>query len=233
MALIDNLIAYYKLDGNSNDSVASNDGTDTDVSYVAGKINQAADFNGSSSKIVLGTTGLPSGTSDRTISAWINPDNLTEFGVIFAYGTASSGAGFQWGFDSSTDKLIVGRYGANASAASSTGITTDTLQHVAVKYAHGVGLTYYLNGQPDGTASISSVNTNLTYARIGKAIPDWDAADGAYLFDGIIDELGVWDRALSDEEILELYNSGDGLSYPFSSGSSDGAINPLYLRSLR
>ena len=228
MALIDNLIAYYKLDGNSNDSVASNDGTDTDVSYVAGKINQAADFNGSSSKIVLGTTGLPSGTSDRTISAWINPTSLTNYGVIFAYGTASANQGFQWGLDGTTDKITVGKFGAG-SPPSNTGLTTGSLQFVGVKLESNQ-ITYYYNGQPDGVQALAGVNTALTYARIGKAIPNWDAADGAYLFDGIIDELGVWSRALSDAEILELYNSNSGLSYPFSSGRT---INPLYLRSLR
>jgi len=41
MALTDNLISYWKLDGNSTDSVGSNNGTDTSVSYFTGLIGQA------------------------------------------------------------------------------------------------------------------------------------------------------------------------------------------------
>lgn len=45
MALDTNLVSYYKLDSNSNDSVGSNNGTDTSVSYVAGKIGNAGSYN--------------------------------------------------------------------------------------------------------------------------------------------------------------------------------------------
>lgn len=58
MALTDNLISYYKLDSNSNDSVGTNNGTDTSVSYVAGKIGNAASFNGSTSTILANTSDI-------------------------------------------------------------------------------------------------------------------------------------------------------------------------------
>ena len=74
MALSDNLVAYYKLDGNSNDSVASNNGTDTNISYSSsyGKISQGASFNGSSSKIAYpsGIYNLPSGNNSYTFAGW-------------------------------------------------------------------------------------------------------------------------------------------------------------------
>jgi len=34
--------------------------------------------------------------------------------------------------------------------------------------------------------------------------------------DGSLDEIGVWNRALSDEEVAQLYNGGNGLAYPFA-----------------
>jgi hypothetical protein len=36
------------------------------------------------------------------------------------------------------------------------------------------------------------------------------------LFKGKIDELGLWDRLLTSNEISTIYNNGNGLSYPFS-----------------
>jgi len=38
-------------------------------------------------------------------------------------------------------------------------------------------------------------------------------------FDGMIDEVGVWSRLLTSDEVTTLYNAGAGLSYPFSSGT--------------
>ena len=35
-------------------------------------------------------------------------------------------------------------------------------------------------------------------------------------FKGTIDELGIWNRALTDADVSKLYNNGNGLSYPFS-----------------
>ena len=46
-----NLVSYWKLDGNSNDSKGSNNGTDTGMSYSAGLFDSAGVFNGSSSNI--------------------------------------------------------------------------------------------------------------------------------------------------------------------------------------
>ena len=50
--------------------------------------------------------------------------------------------------------MIGGRYGGNASAASSTTITADVWHHVAVTYTGG-NIVYYLDGVADGTATIT------------------------------------------------------------------------------
>ena len=70
MALTDNLIAYYKLDGNSNDSVGSNNGSDTDITYAAGNgiLVQGAGFNKTTSKIDVGSFGA---LTDYSISFWV------------------------------------------------------------------------------------------------------------------------------------------------------------------
>ena len=70
MALTDNLISYYKLDSNSNDSVGTNNGTDTSVSYVAGKIGNSGSFNGSTSIIKCPAASIRP-TGNFTVNAWI------------------------------------------------------------------------------------------------------------------------------------------------------------------
>ena len=71
MALTDNLVSYYKLDGNSTDIVGAKNGTDTSITYSIdnGKIVQGAGFNGSSSKIDV---SLPLNLNNNfTINLWM------------------------------------------------------------------------------------------------------------------------------------------------------------------
>lgn len=71
MALTDNLVSYYKLDSNSNDSVGTNNGTDTAVSYVSGKIGNAGSYNGTTSYSTMGDVLDQTGTSAFSISLWV------------------------------------------------------------------------------------------------------------------------------------------------------------------
>lgn len=216
MALITNLQAYYKMESNSNDSTANaNNGTDSNISYTTGKILQAASFNGTSSKIDTGTTNLPSSGGDRTINAWIKTNSVTGTHAIFCYGTATTGNGFQLNLNGA--KLQVGKFGGNATD-SNTSLSTATWYMVTVTFS-GSTVTYYLNGSSDGSQTLSSVSTTIGTARIGKSIINWDSADGTYVWDGLIDELGVWDRALSGAEITSLYGGGAGFTYPFATNT--------------
>ena len=91
MALTDNLVSYWKLDGNSNDSVGSNNGSDTNITYGTsyGKINQGALFNGTSSKIL---TNYQPTYADTTIAGWIKT-TMTGRGQFFG-NTPHSGTDF-------------------------------------------------------------------------------------------------------------------------------------------
>lgn len=74
-----NLIAWYKLDGNSNDSAGTNNGTDTSISYVTGRVWNAASFNGTSSSISCWTSLMNVWTWDFTIWLLLNPSWLTVY----------------------------------------------------------------------------------------------------------------------------------------------------------
>ena len=92
--LTDNLISYWKLDGNSNDAAGSNNGTDTDITYSSGngKIGQGAGFNGTTSKIVgQSTIILP---VNATIACWFKVNGVPSNAniVLFGYKTAGNKA---------------------------------------------------------------------------------------------------------------------------------------------
>ena len=112
-------VAYYKLDNSAEDSVSTNDGTESgDVEYRFGKYGQAAVFDGSSS-IDTGVT-LPSGSNDFSISVWFNKDSLTTAEGIFS--THNSGSSNRDGINLAvltTGKLYVQVYNNNSPSSSS------------------------------------------------------------------------------------------------------------------
>lgn len=219
MALSTNLVAYYKLDGNSNDSVGSNNGTDTSVSYSTsyGKINQGASFNGSSSYINLNNK-IASGTA-ITVSCWIyslsasqaqdvtifsNQNDTNTYGIVFSRNTATAN---QWGMFYGDGSGHWYTYNANYFT-----ISANTWHHLVCTINGNVVYVYL-----DGTQVINySGGANVNFTNSNNFTLGLDSAHtaGRY-FNGYIDEVGIWSRALSSTEVSQLYNGGAGLQYPF------------------
>ena len=214
MALQDNLVAYYKLDGNSNDSVGSNNGTDTSITYGSsyGKIGQGAGFNGSNSGVDLGNfTGVNS-SSAMTVSAWVKKTSNINYGMIIAKGDVSAAGGvFELRNTGTTGKYEINiRTTVVKDCLATSVIPTGVWTHILAVY-NGSDLRIYINGVLENTtASVTgNLNSATTTTYLGRR------TDG-YYFGGALDEVGIWSRALSSTEVGELYNSGAGLTYPFT-----------------
>lgn len=210
MALIDNILAYYKFDNNSNDSVGSNNGTDSNITYVTGKILQGAEYNASNSDISLSPVSL-SAANTFTIAGWIKLDTNNAYRVLYKSGTASN---FWVIYIQNTGKLDF-TVDNIAEYPGDTVLSTGTWYHVAI-VVNGGSMMPYVNGVAD-RASAYTLAANVMpsgTARFGQY------GSNSYVFDGITDEFGLWDRALSGAEITSLYNGGTGISYPFASSTS-------------
>lgn len=214
MTLLDNLISYWKLDGNSNDVVDSNNGTDTDITYSSGngKINNGAGFNESSSKIVLkSSTSVP---TNCTIACWIKTSSLSNVASEHIYGFVTSGnAMFSFNVYAGTPRLQLVDSNNNYCLVNSGSALNNGNWHYLVGIKSGSGIEFYVDGNSQGTSSQTyngNFNSNIV-AGYGN---------GGYIYyGGAIDEMGYWDRALSSTEVSQLYNSGNGLPYPLTVGS--------------
>lgn len=211
----DGLQSYYKFDDTAIDEADDNDLTNTNVTYSTGKINNGAVFNGSSAKLLATAPVIPNGA--KTISFWLKTSQSSAtYPVImencdrFAnnYGTSiyiwnNNKFVFQWR-DASGDV----KFSLSSPSAINDGIWRHfacvwdgTTTANAVKlYINGVLSDY--NTSPTTETHIPSQNL-----QIGNG---WN---GSGWFGGSLDELGIWNRALSVDEILELYNSGNGESF--------------------
>lgn len=229
MALTDNLRAYYKLDESSGDPADSsgngytltNNGT---VAFSSGKINNGADFANTSTKYfrrtgasVLGLTA----TTSVSVSLWFKivsePNTDEELFYIFHKLAAGSLIRALYYYNGGTRQLLIGRNGAVTAYASYNGNFGDnTWRHLVVVF-NGSTIEYYLNGTSVASASVSGTYDSSGAAQsAGFGLSDLAFGTGDGSLNGMLDEVGVWDRALTSTEVTSLYNSGNGLAYPFS-----------------
>lgn len=214
MALITNVVSSYNFEGNSNDAVGGNNGTDTAISYSIGngKVKQGAGFNGSSSKITLPTTSFPSGAGNRTLSLWFNPaaqPSLNTAMTLFCYGVETNNLGFIINYEdiSGVKKVTFDNYGTPLQTSQT--LSNSTFYNVIVTY-DGTTITVYVNGVSIASAA-RTLNTTATAGRVGCF---YDAGANNKT-NGAIDEVNLWSRVLSGAEILQIYNGGAGTQYPF------------------
>jgi hypothetical protein len=221
MALTDSLVAYWKMDGNSNDSVDSHNGTDTAMSYSTGKIGQAAIFNGGTSKILVPDhVDWSMAASGFSISCWIKRGATgTVQSVLGQLNAAGNNSSISFGIFINATNNVVGRVaiGSTIYNVTSTGTISDTTTWHHLGFVRdGTSLRMYIDGVADGVTNsvIGSINNSTTNLGIG-ASGDFI---GSY-WNGGIDEVGIWKaRTLSAGEIGQIYNYGQGITYPFGTG---------------
>lgn len=208
------VVSYWSMEGNSNDEKGVNNGTDTSITYSSGdgKVSQGALLNATSDKINCGSTGIPSGTSSRTIACWVRRSGANPV-IAFQYG---SGAGAGRMFSLYVSPTDLNMYGIAADVTKSATFTASTWYHVAVTY-NGTTVELFKDGSSLGTGTPTLNTDSATTFTIGHDNGTW-AGGGSV---GNIDELGVWDRVLSGTEISDLYNGGTGIAY--SAGGGGGS----------
>lgn len=193
-----NLVAYWKLDGNSNDSKGSNNGTDTNVSYVAGKYGQCASLNGSSSFFTVTNPSIQ--LNNFTLSFNIKTTSTT-------YSTPVDNGWFTEGVNvfmeyqnNGTFNIGIRDGGTVTQTANTTKVINDGSWHNIVITADGVNLKIYVDGLLDKSNSSNISATTSTTLYFGRR-----ASTSDFFFNGLIDDIAIFSRALSASEVNELY----------------------------
>ena len=194
------LVGYWTMDGNSvnwatgavtDSSGRGNTGTITNMatSTAIGKIGQALSFDGVNDYMRAVITSVP---TEFTVTAWIK---LNEIGREQHFAEFTSNQFYV----ASNNRLGTGIWGT---AAGITTLAISTWYHATITRTPAGAIVLYLNGSQEGTGT-GAVNPASPFV-----IGDFYNLTGNYQFNGLIDDVRVYNRALSAEEIQTLFNSG-------------------------
>ncbi|MFH0806479.1 MAG: LamG-like jellyroll fold domain-containing protein [Candidatus Brennerbacteria bacterium] len=141
-------------------------------------------------------------TSILTFSAWIYPTSSSSYKPILAKIPVAYGSGYEFANSSGNFRTTL-RTGSGNCDFTNGALTLNTWQHVASTY-DGTTTRHYLNG------ALASSSAACTY---GATANDNDLyiggrASDTSRFAGMIDDVRVYNRALSSDEARQLYNSG-------------------------
>ena len=165
-------------------------------------IGPAIDFRGliKEDSIVIGDWSAVEGIDKLSLSAWINPDTLTNSVWVAKHSASTNGAFYMALINSSTVRFTVITAGGRKDHNVSYSFSAGTWYHVVGVY-DGVDIRIYINGIHIGTPSaktgtIKNVASNL---RIG-------AYDGGWAFEGRIAEPRIYNQALSAGVAWAMYD---------------------------
>jgi hypothetical protein len=213
------LVSWWPGNGSATDIVGPNNGTFIDPNFVPGEVGPSFSFNGSDSAVrVPASPSLDVGAGDGlTIEAWINPVNsaqeqdLVEWnngtGFIGTHMTISvpygiGGPGSLWA------NFIDGGGNPHQVTSAAGLLRSNVFQHVAATYDQASGAAVlYLNGQVIAQTNIGS----FTPYTSSDMYVGWRPS-GPFTplrFTGAIDELSLYNRALSLNEIAAIYNASN------------------------
>ena len=197
-------IAAYPLDGSPIDLSGNYNGVQTDVTYPVGKFDLASSFNGSSSRI---NTSNLKGFSTQTWSLWIKPNVVNLRGYLLStYQSGTIGEGSMYMELKADGKIEAGVRdvgGVTRTVTSASSLTANQWVHIAVT-SDGSDIKLYVNaGTPTtNTATVGSLDS----ANVSPLVIGYEIRNNANYFNGSIDQVRIFNKALSAGEVTTLYN---------------------------
>ena len=207
----DGLVSYWRLDeekgGEIRDEVGPNNGTIRgNPKFVEGVSGKALQFSGDDA-VFFENVGFPKGSSATTWSVWFKREAsapLSQYIVTYGFWRGPGGEGFGVGTGHNrADRLFMTQWGPNFDTFGPNIDTFDEWHYVAAVYDGKLHNTLYLDGEvvaerdlamkpnvPNNNQGVIGSNTNFEES-----------------MEGFIDEVGLYNRALTAEEVVQNFTS--------------------------
>jgi len=208
-----NMISWWPGDSDASDIQNGNSGVLTNaLAGVAGMVDGAFSFDGVDDFLrVTDANNLDFGLSDSlTIDAWIKTGSLSSTQRIIGKQTAAGQNGVYLLRLFSAGKLqffLRDTNGVVTSVTSTAPINDNLFHHVAgVRDIATDTIRIYIDGVQVG--STTDLTTGSFVTNLDLLIGAYSSTPGSNNFDGLIDEVELFDRALSSSEIADIFNAG-------------------------
>ncbi len=210
------LVGWWRLDEGSGTiaydaSGNGNDGTFNGApQWVAGRFGGALEFDGSDDYVTIGNLNLP---GSFTLAFWMLPPSLPGgwHSVVMKE--------YDYGFEFDGTNLL-GRSGNGTGgwgATVSTTISTPAIWYHAALTWNGSDLEMFI----DGTSVSKNSGTHISNTT-PLLFASWNTS--SEFFAGIIDDVRIYNHAMSESEILAAMEGGKGYPYALGPNPKDGAV---------
>ena len=169
-------------------------------------------FNGSNDYIAIGDSSeLDAGLNQLTVAAWVYPKDLSSNHAIVSkwqrFGTTNRSyslfvilGNIIFSVENSSDDSV--------SASNNTALSTNSWQYVVGTW-NGSKVKLYVNGEIADEKNLTGAGVYDSTA--GLAIGKVNTNENYYYFNGTIDEVEIYNRSLSKEQIVAIFNNKTGL----------------------
>ena len=208
------MVSWWPGDGDATDIQGGNNGTLTNgATFAPGLVGQAFSLDGVDDSVDMGDPFSLNVSGDQlTLDGWINP-SYSMVNEAWFFGKDADGLqpyALQW-----ENGFVIGRI-ANVPVWTTYTPPAGAWTHLALVYngTANPSLKIYINGVPQPTVSTlppptGPIPVEPAHFVIGQLGPRPSLGDpGGRYFGGLVDEVEVLDRALTDAEIAGIYNAG-------------------------
>lgn len=209
--LSNGLVGYWKMDEASWSGTAGevrdasgngNNGQSQNATLTTGKFGNGGNFAGDNDYVSIAeSTSLQPGTQ-MTISAWVKADALAS--DISLIDKTNNGYGFALKLNSGTPQFRNGTGAAYSDLSATSTISTGVWYHLVGTLDSAGNKRIYING------SLSNISSGETFNGNSTSVPLKFGVRTAAYYTGQLDEARIYNRALSADEVSQLYNFAPG-----------------------
>jgi hypothetical protein len=226
------LIGYWPFNGNANDESGNGNNGITDGATLTNdrfeSTNSAYSFNGIDNLISIVSSTHPTGNASITYSVWfyclnnIGDKSLLNVGEN---GIQNKRSAITIGAESTINYVT-----QNNDLNSNYNIPTNQWHNLIISKSVNF-ISFYIDGLLINTGSLSSIQ-NLTNTKIvfGGNGTSWGIPNGEH-YNGKLDDIGIWNRALTQDEIISLYQAEVSCQSLVINSGTLSSFNPLVYQS--
>lgn len=198
------LVAHWPADDSAVNTVDGTEGVlRSGVAFEPGMIGQAFRFDGTDDYAEMPDSGLPMGAAPRSVEFWarVAPGARGTW-VPILYGRRVSADAF-YVLIKGRSACIGGWGGGLVDACGARDVTDGEWHHVALTYDGRVDVRLYVDGRPE-----TAISKTYSTTSSGALCLAWPRAQGAEFYRGLLDDIAIYDRALTPAEIEAIFEAG-------------------------